>query len=90
MLAVAACSSVTVTGTISVEQACSELATARCTLRSNCSRPDGVAGVGTSVLELYGDLTTCLAREALACTNGLSAPETGNNPATSRCACARS
>jgi hypothetical protein len=77
-----ACSSVTVTSTITVEQACGELATARCTLRSNCSRPDGATGVGSSVLELYGDMTTCLARETLACTNGLSAPQTGNDPAT--------
>lgn len=79
-ICVGACSSITVTSTITVEQACSELATARCALRSNCSLPDGAHGVGASVLELYGDMTTCLARETLACTNGLSAPQTGNSP----------
>lgn len=53
---------------------------ARCALRSNCSLPDGVTGVGSSVVELYGDMATCLTREALSCTNGLAAPQTGNGP----------
>ncbi|HVT07150.1 MAG TPA: hypothetical protein VHO67_06820 [Polyangia bacterium] len=75
-----ACSSATVGDTITVEQACSELATARCSLRSNCNLPDGARGVGFGVRELYGDMPTCLAREALACTSALTAPQTGNTP----------
>ncbi len=65
---------------VSVAQACADLAMARCNLRSLCSLPDGFTGLGASVLENYGDLPTCLAREALACENGLSAPQTGNTP----------
>ena len=76
----AACSSSASTS-ISIAEACSELAAARCNLRSQCSLPDGVTGVGFNLLETYGDMTTCLAREKTSCTNGLSAPHTGNNPA---------
>ncbi len=79
-LAQGACSSVATTSPISVEQACAELAAARCALPSNCSLPDGTRGVGASVQEVYGDTATCLTREALACTNGLAAPQTANDP----------
>jgi hypothetical protein len=65
---------------LSVAQACSDLAMARCNLRSACSLPQGTTGVGASVLEAYGDMQTCLAREALACSNALAAPQTGDSP----------
>ncbi len=66
---------------ITAAQACADLAMARCNLRSTCSRPEGETGLGASLLETYGDLDTCLAREALACTNELDAAQTGASPA---------
>ncbi len=80
MLLAAGCSS-SHSSSVSVTQACADLAMARCNLRSLCSLPDGFTGLGANLLENYGDMATCLAREALACQNGLSAPDTGNNPA---------
>jgi hypothetical protein len=81
--AVAACSSSSSNNSgVSIQQACSDVAQARCNQRSECSLPQGTTGTGFNVLENYGDMTTCLAREALACQNGLSAPQTGNSPAT--------
>lgn len=78
LLLIGGCSS-SGTKALSAAQACAELAAARCNLRSECSLPEGVSGVGFSVVELYGDLSTCLTREQLACTNGLSAPQIGND-----------
>jgi hypothetical protein len=63
----------------SVDQACGDIAQARCNLRTECSLPDGESGLGFNLLENYGDMTTCLAREKLACQNGLSAPHTGQS-----------
>ena len=60
-------------GGTSNDTACADVATARCTQRSMCTN-------GTSVTRLYGDMTTCLAREKLACINGLAAKGTGNSP----------
>ena len=80
LLPTAGCSSGN-SSSITIAQACADVAMARCNLRSQCTLPDGVVGVGANVLETYGDMPTCLQREALACTNGLSAPQTGNNPA---------
>jgi hypothetical protein len=70
----------------STQQACSDLAAARCNQRSNCTEladPDGgaTASAGASLVRVYGDMHTCLEREELACRNGLSAPQTGNSPA---------
>jgi len=81
LLLAAACSGSN-PGSLTVAQACSNLALARCNLRSACSLPQGVTGVGASVLEAYGDMQTCLARELLACTGALSAPDTGDSPET--------
>jgi hypothetical protein len=64
------------------EAACSARAQARCTKRDQCSN-------GASIVRVYGDMTTCLDREKLSCTMGLSAPETGNSPALAmQCAAA--
>ncbi len=82
-LAAAGCGS---TSGPSVQQACSELAAARCNQRSNCTKvtaPDAGATVsaGASLVRVYGDMATCLQREELSCQNGLTAPQTGNSPA---------
>jgi hypothetical protein len=55
------------------DQACSQVAQARCSLRSMCSN-------GTRVTQNYGDMNTCVAREKINCLNGLGAPSTGNSP----------
>jgi len=69
-------------GSITIAQACLDLAMARCNLRAACSVPQGESGAGASIVETYGDLQTCLAREQLACSNALAAPQTGDSPAT--------
>jgi hypothetical protein len=76
----AACSSSNSTSNPTIAQACAAIADARCNLRNECSRPDGTTDLGFNVLENYGDIDTCRMREALACQNGLSAPQTGNSP----------
>ncbi len=64
------------------DQACSDLAHAQCDKRSACT-----SGVGIS--RAWGDATTCLAREKLACTSRLSAPQSGSTPAqTEKCVAA--
>jgi hypothetical protein len=67
--------------TVSADQACADLATARCGQRSMCSSHAGQAGPGANLVRTYGDMPTCITREALACKNGLAAPQTGNSPA---------
>jgi len=64
----------------SADSACMDLAMARCTQRSMCSALPGAAGSGASLLRTYSDMPTCVAREALACRDGLAAPGTGNSP----------
>jgi len=66
---------------LTAAQACGDLASARCAERSMCSLHTGGAGAGASVVRLYGELATCVARETLACRNGLAAPQTGSSPA---------
>jgi hypothetical protein len=75
----AACSSSNSNSDVSIDQACADIAAARCHLRSVCSVPEGNSSTGANLLENYGDLDTCLGREALACKNGLMAPQTGNS-----------
>src|SRR4051812_9407778 len=58
---------------ISADQACADLAQARCAKRDGCT-----SGVG--ITRNYGDMATCLAREKLACTDALAADRTGNSP----------
>jgi hypothetical protein len=67
--------------TVSGDQACTDLANTRCTERSMCSAHAGGTGAGASVVRMYGDIPTCITREALGCKNGLAAPATGNSPA---------
>src|SRR5262249_13120144 len=76
ILALVACS-----GT-SADTACADIAAARCAQRSTCTN-------GVGIPRVYGDMTTCLAREKLACTNALAAKGTGNSPArTEQCVAA--
>jgi hypothetical protein len=68
-------------GSATAEQACTDLANTRCNMRMMC-------GPGT-LQRIYGDMTTCLAREKLGCLNALAAPSTGNSPsATESCVAA--
>jgi hypothetical protein len=63
------------------DQACSDLAAARCAKRMSCG--------STSIQRVYGDLNTCLAREKLICVNSLAAKSTGNSAANAEnCAAA--
>jgi hypothetical protein len=57
----------------SAAEACADLAQARCAMRASCSND-------VSVTRVYGDMTTCLAREQTACQDGLAGPGTGNDP----------
>jgi hypothetical protein len=59
----------------SIDKACTDLAQAQCMKRSSCTN-------GTGITRTWGDMSTCLTREKLACTIGLSAPQTGSTPAT--------
>jgi hypothetical protein len=65
----------------SIDKACADVAQARCNQGSECSLPETVTGTGFNILETYGTLQTCLARQTLNCMNGLTAPGTGNSPA---------
>jgi hypothetical protein len=64
----------------SIQQACQDLAQARCDKRSSCTMLAGANGPGASLVRVYGDMATCLQRELTACENGLMAPQTGNSP----------
>jgi hypothetical protein len=69
-LALVACGAVSQTA----DQACGDVAQARCGKRMTCTN-------GTGITRTWGDMTTCLAREKLSCMIGLAAPATGNTPA---------
>jgi hypothetical protein len=56
-----------------IQQACSDIAQAECTKRMSCSG-------GDSITRVFGTMENCVAREMLSCTNGLTAPQTGNSP----------
>ena len=58
-----------------------DIATARCNERSSCSALSSGTTPGFNLVRMYGDMATCIGREALACQNGLAAPQTGNSPA---------
>jgi hypothetical protein len=71
-----ACSS---SSSTSANQACSDLATARCQKMQECN-PQGVINV-------YGDLSTCESRQTSTCVTNLSLPQTANTAAhTEACA----
>jgi hypothetical protein len=65
----------------SASEACADIANARCALRSSCSSLPGAMGDGPNIVALYGDLATCVEREAMLCEHALEAPQTGNTPA---------
>jgi hypothetical protein len=62
-------------------KACADVANARCSLRSSCSSLPGASTDGAMIVSAYGDLATCVEREAMLCMNALQAPQTGNTPA---------
>jgi hypothetical protein len=62
-------------------EACTKIAQDRCSQLQSCSAAD--------LARRWTDLATCESRETLSCTEGLSAPKTGNNPsAVESCASA--
>ncbi|HTQ02462.1 MAG TPA: hypothetical protein VMI54_01355 [Polyangiaceae bacterium] len=63
---------------LDVTQACDDLARARCNLRVACT--DAVESSGAALLRAYGDMDTCLAREALQCQNQATASGSGATP----------
>ncbi len=73
LLSFAALFAFTACGGTSADTACADIAAARCNERSMCTNT-------SSVTKVYGDMTTCLAREKLGCQNGLAAKGTGNTP----------
>jgi hypothetical protein len=60
-------------GEISAQQACADLAAARCQKMQQCN-PQGVVNT-------YGDLGTCESRQSATCVTNLGAPQTANTPA---------
>jgi hypothetical protein len=60
-------------GGLTIDQVCADLAQARCSKRMFCTN-------GAGITRTFGDMTTCLTREKLSCTNALAAPMTGNTP----------
>jgi hypothetical protein len=65
-----------------VDQACANLATARCMQRQSCSN-------GASITRVYGDLATCLSREKLQCKIAFAASGSNRSLAsTETCAAA--
>lgn len=71
----------------SPDKACAVLAQAQCERRQACTDTAlGSAGSpiypdGVFIMNTYGDMTTCLARQQLACLNNATAPGTGTSPA---------
>ncbi len=65
----------------SIATACTDVAKTRCNEMSECSLAQENTGTGFTVLQDYGDLATCVARQTLNCTNALNAPDNGNTPA---------
>jgi hypothetical protein len=74
VLLLTACGGVTLVGGPGTDEAamppCSEYAQAYCAKRDACSN-------GELTTRDWGDMTTCLTRETLACTDSLGAPRTG-------------
>jgi cysteine-rich repeat protein len=62
------------------QQACRDIATARCSKRSTCSSLPNSTSPGAGLVRVFGDIDTCIARESLVCTNVLSAPQNINSP----------
>jgi hypothetical protein len=66
-------------GAAAIQQACGHLAQASCAKRLSCT--SSVDPSGVNIMVAFGDLGTCMAREITTCVNGLSAPQSGNDPA---------
>jgi len=64
---------------MTIAEACDDLAHALCNLRVTCT--NAVESTGSSLLRVYGDMDTCLSREALQCQNQAKATGSGSNPA---------
>lgn len=64
---------------VGADQACSDFAQANCAKRQSCTNL--VQSVGAQVLEMFGNTTTCLEREKLACLGAVRAPRSGYAPA---------
>lgn len=67
-------------GGASPDQACQKLAQASCNKRATCSY--SVDTAGANLQRAFGTMAACVTREALACTNALAAPQTGNSADT--------
>ena len=80
VVAFGGCSSSTNGGSnVTAEQACADVAAARCQKLQSCN-PQGI-------INTYGDLATCQARQSETCITNLGAPQTANTPArTEECA----
>jgi hypothetical protein len=61
-------------GSLTIEQACTMLGETECAKRDSCSN-------GANIKRAFGDMSTCVARATLLCTDALHAPGTGNSPA---------
>jgi hypothetical protein len=65
--------------TVTAAQACADVAAARCQKMQGCN-PQGI-------INTYGDLATCEARQSATCVTNLGAPQTANSPSrTEDCA----
>ncbi len=71
-LAALGCGGSSGTNEVTADEACTDLAHARCTRLAACSM--------TAVQTRFGDAATCEAQEKLSCANALSAPSNGNTP----------
>jgi len=63
----------------STMQACQDLANAQCSKRLSCSNSQNTAGA--NIVRTFGSFDNCVMQQVLSCTNGLSAPKTGNSAA---------
>lgn len=64
---------------VSADKACTDLAQVQCAKRRDCT--NSINPNGVNILRAFGDMSTCLSREKLACMDNLSGPGTGNSPA---------
>ena len=70
---------------VTADKACADLAQAQCDRRQACTNGTGIDGAsaiyqdGVYIMNTYGDMTTCLVRQQLACINNTAAPGTGTS-----------
>ena len=58
--------------TLTAQQACADVAAARCQKMEQCN-PQGL-------INTYGDLSTCETKQSATCVDNLAAPQTANTP----------